>query len=178
MNFQKVVCHIQGFSLKVLMGRTLAAVPCVLRASGCSPVRPLRSWYTYFQLKMNIFNTHTQPHRAGSASDRRSRETATLATLTMKGRWRIDEGINEGSMKDRWMDQWRVDEVSMKEWWRIDEGINEGSMKGRWRIDEGINEGSMKDRWRDQWRVDEGSMNQIEKTNKERKQKTQRSNLI
>ena len=62
MNFQKVVCHIQGFSLKVLMGRTLAAVPCVLRASGCSPVRPLRSWYTYFQLKMNIFNTHTHNH--------------------------------------------------------------------------------------------------------------------
>ena len=57
-DFQKVVCHIQGFSLKVLMGRTLAAVPCVLRASGCSPVRPLRSWYTYFQLKMNICREH------------------------------------------------------------------------------------------------------------------------
>ena len=67
MNFQKVVCHIQGFSLKVLMGRTLAAVPCVLRASGCSPVRPLRAWYTYFQLKMNIIRehhtrTHTHTH--------------------------------------------------------------------------------------------------------------------
>ena len=49
----------------------------------------------------------------------------------------------------------------------IDEGSMKGSMKGRWRIDEG----SMKDRWRDQWRVDEGSMNQIEKANKERKQK-------
>ena len=42
--------------------------------------------------------------------------------------------------------------------WRIDEGINEGPMRGRWRIDDGINEGSVKDRWRDQWRVDEGSM--------------------
>ena len=67
MNFQKVVCHIQGFSLKVFMGRTLAAVPCVLRASGCSPVRPLRAWYTYFQLKMNIIRehhtrTHTNTH--------------------------------------------------------------------------------------------------------------------
>ena len=59
-------------------------------------------------------------------------------------------------------------------WWRVEEGSMKGSMKGRWRIDEG----SMKDRWRDQWRVDEGSMNQIEKANEERKQKTQRSNLI
>ena len=43
----------------------------------------------------------------------------------MKGRRRIDEGINEGSMNDRWRDRWRVDEGSMK-----------GSMKDRWRIDE------------------------------------------
>ena len=49
----------------------------------------------------------------------------------MKGRWRIDEGINEGSTKDRW----RV----VLGWWRVDEGSMKGSMKGRWRIDEGIN---------------------------------------
>ena len=82
MNVQKVVCHIQGFSLKVLMGRTLAAVPCVLRASGCSPVRPLRAWYTYFQLKMNIIrehhtrthtNTHTHTHAGGALQIHRRR---------------------------------------------------------------------------------------------------------
>ncbi len=48
---------------------------------------------------------------------------------------------DEGSMKDRWRDQWRVDEGSMK-----------GSMKGRWRVDEGSMKGSMKSRWR----IDEG----------------------
>ena len=89
MNFQKVVCHIQGFSLKVLMGRTLAAVPCVLRASGCSPVRPLRSWYTYFQLKMNIFNTHTTTQ--GRVRIRQTKPRDSNAR----------DANNEGSMKDR-----------------------------------------------------------------------------
>ena len=81
---------------------------------------------------------------------------------SMKGRRRIDEGwswADEGSMKDRWRDQWRADEGSMT-----------GSMKGRWRVDEGSMKGSMKGRWR----IDEGTIKQTRKKNLTSKKKTTR----
>ena len=161
--FQWSVC----FGFWVVLGRSRGGLPVLLRLAfqrqgRFPPVVPfvLRALLHIFPTENGHFFWKTQFF----ALKRNGKRPCGLHTYIFLIFW-VDEGI----MKGRWRECWRLDEGSMKGSmkgrWRVHEGINDGSMKDRWRIDEGIDEGSMKDRWIK-------SKKQTKKENKKPKEET------